>query len=213
MGTVPNRPESRLAYAVGVESALHYPEVGGPGVAAGNPLDGYAVADGFDGSHKSDHGEGRQKRPKLHARGELEPRPRTEGNADPGRVQHCLNIVHPEGRGHGATKYDPNQRRPQSQRRRPPEHQRRDDHDGDQRRNRGSRRSSAFGRIIQRVEHDGHNCGRYQHNHCAGDHWGEYPAQQREARGHKELKQRRQYDEAGHQGRGRLVPGRLRRPR
>ena len=105
VGHSPQQTGEQVAYAVGVERALYYPEVGGPRPAAGNPLDSYAIPNGFDGSHKSDHCEGRQKRPELHARGKLEPRPRAEGNADPGRVQYCLNIVHPEGRGHGATKH------------------------------------------------------------------------------------------------------------
>ena len=53
---------------------------------------------------------------------------------------------------------------------------------------------------MHRIEHYRHDCGRYQHDHCAGDNRREYTPKQREPRGQHELEQRRYDDEARHCG-------------
>ena len=55
MGSVPVMPDSRITYAVGVERALHHPEIGCTGPALGDPLNGYAVANGLFCANQGDH--------------------------------------------------------------------------------------------------------------------------------------------------------------
>ena len=86
-----------VAHAVGVEGALNDTVVGGSGTAAGNALDGDAVADGLDGADEGDDDEGGQEGPELHAGGEVEAGPGAEGHADPGGILDVLDVVHAEG--------------------------------------------------------------------------------------------------------------------
>ena len=92
---------------------LDPPEINCPWLALRALLDDNAIADGLDSDYKGQDRECRQECPELRAGRQIESRKLSLWNADPSRIEHELNVVHPEQHCHHAARPDADERRPQ----------------------------------------------------------------------------------------------------
>ena len=189
-----------------LRAPLHNAEVRGAGVAAGDSLNGNAVADGLDGAYEGDDHEGG-------GGGAQNSTPGGDVDARPGGQGGRLSIARRESAERRIVRRGAATAVPMAM----PMTGDHSLHAGGARRTRTATTTrvtraamgapacgSAFGRFVEGVENDGHDGGGDEHDDGAGHHGGEDAAEEGEAGGEQELNEGGHEDEAGHGGRAGL---------